>query len=731
PVKIKNTSNIAYVVKNITLVAYKISYDGNNGQNSEAVANLYPGSQAAGADPTAANATLSAGGIAEIKFASGQLPVAAIESIMNGLVGFRVEVSTLLISSEDTKDFTKIRTAVDAKDALLTVDYGPCFNSSIMPIAQTLPQPKSFQVATKRTPDSIAGAAPQSYAKLTLTQALADCLPNVVEYYEDESGHKMIKKIHDVEGKFTNASGMEGDWFVAHVSYQNSLATVQYYSPSAGYNVDQIYVNAGDEITVKDSVDKDGDRIPLRQEEIFGTSDEKADTDGDTISDYAELTGWTVAFNGIKTCSNPALDDTDGDGLRDDMDPYPTISSVLSNAYLESVAVSYEPFSSAAYDTGKNINLNISLLDTSIMKNSECEVLNLASIDSAATNSDGTSQIVYTLKGGLIPSSAFVLKPKVPYGIVTYEYYLIRGWATKDADYGLVTGTKTYGNETYAGLTASEYNNKTSLSASASDGVLSLGNLPIGKFKIALKATSSDGSKTVWYVIRFDAPLEVPNNARAGASSGDGANANVALSWARVTDSRVTKVLVVRSLASAATASFVPEHDEIVDAEEQTIQNDVSTSPLYLVYDKDSTQAIDQIKWSSGCWYYFYTYSKNTSGNEITVSSLGSSVNAIADLPDTFNVTAKFNMLTITDDFGDGGHTFELKWTIWKQLDSNVEELVNDHTQEWEGDFDNVRKPNWYSLANDDCAATFVDASKTSNHYFRVHVRLREVDDGG
>lgn len=733
PVKIKNTSNIAYVVKNITLEAYKISYDGNNGQNSSAVTNLYPGSQAAGADPTAANATIPAGGEAEIKFTSGQLPVGAIESIMNGLVGFRVEVSTLLISSEDTKDFTKIKTAVDAKDALLTVDYGPCFASTKMPIAQTLPEPKSFQVATKRTPDSIAGAAPKSYDKLTLTQALADCLPNVVEYFEDDSGHKMIKKIHGVEGKFTDSSGMEGNWFIAHVSYENSLAKVQYYGPSAAdkyYNADQIYVSAGDDINIMYSVDKDGDGIPLRQEEIFGTSDDKTDTDGDTISDYAELTGWTVVSNGIKTCSNPALADTDGDGLPDNTDPYPTISKILSNAYLESVAVSYTPFSRASYDRGKNINLDISMLDSSVMRNSECEVLNLVSIDSSAKNSDESSQIVYALKGGEIPSSAFVLTPKVPYGIVTYEYYLINGWAEKDNSYNSVTGVKTYGNATYAGLTADEYNNKTLLSEFGSDGVLNCQTLPIGKFKIALKAKSSDGSKTVWYVIRFDAPLEVPNNARAKVTGGNGENAEVALSWAKVTDSRATKVLVVRSLESAANASFVPKHDEIVDAEEQTIQNDVSTSPLYLVYSKDSVQAIDHIKWASGCWYYFYTYNK-TGNNEITVSSLGSPVNAIADLPDSFNVTAKFNMLTITDDFGDGGHTFELKWEIWKQQDGSVEEIVNNHTETWEGDYDNVRKPNWYSLANEESEATFVNASKTSNHYFRVHVRLREVDDGG
>ena len=182
---------------------------------------------------------------------------------------------------------------------------------------------------------------------------------------------------------------------------------------------------------------------------------------------------------------------------------------------------------------------------------------------------------------------------------------------------------------------------------------------------------------------------------------------------------------------SAANASFVPVHDDIVAAEERTIQNDVSTSPLYLVYSKDSVQATDHINWASGCWYYFYTYSKDTSGNEITVSSLGSPVNAIADLPDSFNVTAKFNMLTITDDFGDGGHTFELKWEIWKQQDGSVEELVNNHTETWEGDYDNVRKPNWYSLANEESEATFANIDKNSNHYLTVRIRLREVDDGG
>ena len=60
-----------------------------------------------------------------------------------------------------------------------------------------------------------------------------------------------------------------------------------------------------------------------------------------------------------------------------------------------------------------------------------------------------------------------------------------------------------------------------------------------------------------------------------------------------------------------------------------------------------------------------------------------------------------------------------------------AEEIVNNHTETWEGDYDNVRKPNWYSLANEESEAIFANIDKNSNHYLTVRIRLREVDDGG
>ena len=735
PVKIKNKSNVSYVLNNMMLEAYKISYDGSNAQNTKAVANLYP-TTAAAAEPTLLNATISAGGeTGEIRFSSGQIPVATVEGILNGLIGLRVEVSTIKISSEDTKDFTKITTAVGAKTALMTIDYGPCFDSTVMPIAKSLPETKSFQIATKRVPVSNQNATPTSFKDLTLTEALEDCLPNVVTYKEDDKGHKMIKSINGVEGKFTNPEGMEGDWFIAVVTYENSIAKVTYYGPSKAeyyYNADKITVHAEDNITVMYSVDKDGDGIPLREEDLFGTSDDKVDTDGDTISDYNELTGWKVTVApgaGITTCTNPALKDTDGDGLEDNEDPYPTISSALSNARLAEMNISYKPFNRTPYDTGKNLSLDFAIIDSKVLKNFECEILKLNSVDASATNSDGSSQTVYAFNAGTIPSSAFILTPKLPYGSATYEYYLINGWAERDQS---IEGVTEFGNKTYAGLTRAEYENKIALTASATDdGTLQLDSLPIGKFKIALKVTSSDGSKHVWYVMRFDAPLEIPSNPRASITTTDGDTATVALSWARTTDTRASNVLVVRYLTGEP-QSFVPDHDLIVAAENNSgVQTNPTEPQMYLVFPTDSNTSTDQIAWSSGYWYCFFTYHKDENTNTYSTSEFSAPVNAISELPATFSVSAKFEKLTITDDFGDPGHTFELVWTIWKTLDNGTEELVCDHTDEWEGDFDNVRASSWYSFANEDATATFATLDKTKNHTLNVHIRLHEYDDHG
>lgn len=54
--------------------------------------------------------------------------------------------------------------------------------------------------------------------------------------------------------------------------------------------------------------DQDRDGIDLRQEEMYGSSDKKVDSDNDGLSDYEEIVYWF---------SDPTLADTDGDGVKD------------------------------------------------------------------------------------------------------------------------------------------------------------------------------------------------------------------------------------------------------------------------------------------------------------------------------------------------------------------------------------------------------------------------------
>lgn len=55
-------------------------------------------------------------------------------------------------------------------------------------------------------------------------------------------------------------------------------------------------------------IDADGDGVDKKQEEALGSSDRKADTDGDKLSDYEEIFWWFTS---------PTVRDTDGDGVND------------------------------------------------------------------------------------------------------------------------------------------------------------------------------------------------------------------------------------------------------------------------------------------------------------------------------------------------------------------------------------------------------------------------------
>lgn len=86
-------------------------------------------------------------------------------------------------------------------------------------------------------------------------------------------------------------------------------------------NFEHIRIHNRDEIRLVYIRDDDRDGIYDREEFLRGTSDARVDSDGDGLSDYAELRGrWLVRGSGVETASvtsSPLVADADRDGLLD------------------------------------------------------------------------------------------------------------------------------------------------------------------------------------------------------------------------------------------------------------------------------------------------------------------------------------------------------------------------------------------------------------------------------
>ncbi|MFY1110208.1 MAG: 6-bladed beta-propeller [Methanosarcinaceae archaeon] len=78
--------------------------------------------------------------------------------------------------------------------------------------------------------------------------------------------------------------------------------------------------------------DRDGDGLNDRIELIHGTNLTEWDTDGDNLSDYKEINGWSISFNysnqtfNMSVHSDPLVQDTDGDGVDDQMEYWSSLN---------------------------------------------------------------------------------------------------------------------------------------------------------------------------------------------------------------------------------------------------------------------------------------------------------------------------------------------------------------------------------------------------------------------
>ena len=314
-VELKNTSDIAFTIEALKLSAS--IYDIKDSATLKILAEL-------SREGDWSDITLKPAESVQANFCNNDVKVELIEDLIYNTSSVVLGSSTQKITIDGgSNDFTVTYTKVVAKTADITIDYGPeaTGNRSVR-----------YQVATnyRYNPDN--KGSDDMYAKTSL----ADLLRNAhVDFEQDSikvSSKKKLYGLSAIEGYKYNSKD-DAMWYVSiqrAKDIKKGRNTMELYTFAyASYDLEKILVGAGDAVHIFYSKDQDHDGVPLLTEHLFGTSDKKVDSDGDGLSDYDEINGWTKGKSKTKIYTNPANEDTDGDGINDKKDPEPTKNTEL------------------------------------------------------------------------------------------------------------------------------------------------------------------------------------------------------------------------------------------------------------------------------------------------------------------------------------------------------------------------------------------------------------------
>ncbi len=324
-VELKNTADIAFTIEEFKLSAS--TFDIKDTSTLKILADL---DREGGWSKT----TLKPGEAVEANFCNENVAVEKIENLIYNTSSIVLgSASQTITFGKDNDDFTEAYTKVAAKTADITIDYGP--GSAGNPSAR-------YQVATNYRYNLDHKGSDDMYAKTSLAELLRIAH---VDFKQDSVVGPSKKKLYglaSIEGfKFSLADSAM--WYITiqrAKDIKKGINTMDLYTfAHSTYDMEEIFVGAGDAVHIFYSKDQDHDGVPLPTEHLFGTSDKKVDSDGDGLSDYDEITGWTKGKSKTKIYTDPTNEDTDGDGLNDKKDPEPTRRAMFEDASLSMLQV--------------------------------------------------------------------------------------------------------------------------------------------------------------------------------------------------------------------------------------------------------------------------------------------------------------------------------------------------------------------------------------------------------
>lgn len=315
PVVLTNNGYIAYSINSLTLGLYAISKTGREECKFIASKKLENISMTEFNKPK------------EVEVSFDDLTNQQFEELVLNSKGFSLIVENYSYSApiDGSKfDFTESITKTNAKCADLSISFGtksekPCID---------------YKISVKAKYNVFAGPNDELYDNVTLREFLAYAgikeEDPVSEDYRLTLNNGMIKGIGST---ISNGSSKDGDWYmmIYHINANHEYTTEFFTSHSVGrsevnehYNIDEIIIKPQDRVKIFYDIDNDEDGVCYDEEVEYGTDDTKIDSDGDGLTDYEEIYGFTkkdINGNVVKDSdgnpiiyrTDPASVDTDGD----------------------------------------------------------------------------------------------------------------------------------------------------------------------------------------------------------------------------------------------------------------------------------------------------------------------------------------------------------------------------------------------------------------------------------
>ncbi len=290
-VEVKNNGNYSYRIEQLILSA--VIPDFHNPEVFHPLGNLILDTDQYVQFP---KITLGPGqSINPLPFINDHLDLATAKKMFREIHTLIIKPTFVELTDQEGKPLAFNLTAINAKDAMITIDY-----AGYRPL-------EKYLVATNSDPD---------HPGLTAGEAM-----HIIHVPFEEGqivwGDTLGAGLFGLRDDNTVSCdyGRKAYWIVAHYRFNGLEPEWTFYNglEPGGYVFEDIKIKAGDALFLIYTEDKDGDGIYYNEEILRGTLDTSTDSDNDEVPDNIETT------LGL----DPAFEDTDGDLLLDSIDPHP------------------------------------------------------------------------------------------------------------------------------------------------------------------------------------------------------------------------------------------------------------------------------------------------------------------------------------------------------------------------------------------------------------------------